>query len=389
MLQILFSCIPLLIFFIVVKVLKLKVDNFVNLALLAYLTAVIVMYVFNSILGLFIPDTFRTIGGVAAYIYYLCYAGFSEETSKFITLKISKPKTKSQILINIILIGLLFGVIENYAYFGMDISYKSIFVRLFNMHILFGCIMGMLLVLGEEKNKKTLFNVLALVIPILIHGTWDFANGSMILFIIAGIVCYASMVFVLTKAKKYQEEEALSKPASEPVPEVVSEPVSEPVSEVVPEAVVEKPKKKSVVKIAALVIITLAWLLAYSNSDSRTELGKTCEYNDYEITILDAEKMDNEDGQYIRIKVEVKNNSSGAIQLDSGLGGFRLVRLDNGEKAMETLTLFNEEKPLSYDVPANGTNTGYLFFKVPGELNEYKLTYNEYQNSNTCNMNIE
>ena len=46
------------------------------------------------------------------------------------------------------------------------------------------------------------------------------------------------------------------------------------------------------------------------------------------------EKMDNEDGQYIRIKTQIKNNSSEAIQLDSGLGGFRLVRLDNGEKAI-------------------------------------------------------
>ncbi len=373
MLQILFSCIPLLIFFIVVKVLKLKVDNFVSLALLSYLTAVLVMYVFNSILRIFIPDTYQTLGGVVAYIYYLCYAGFSEETSKFIALKISKPKSKSQILINIMLIGLLFGVIENYAYFGMDISYKSIFVRLFNMHILFASIMGMLLVLGEEKNKKALFNILALVVPILIHGTWDFANGSMVLFIIAGIVCYASMVFVLTKAKKYQDEEALS----EKVPEVASG------------TAVETPKKKPVVKIVALVIITLAWLLAYSNSDSRTGLGKTCEYNDYDITVLDAEKMDNEDGQYIRIKVQVKNNSSGEIQLDSGLGGFRLVRLDNGEKAMETLTLFNEEKPLNYDVPANSSITGYLFFRVPGKLNEYKLVYNEYQNSKTCNMNIK
>lgn len=365
MLQILLSCIPLLIFFIIVKVLKLKVDNFINLALLSYLSVVIVVYVFNSILGLVIPETHRMVGGIVAYIYYLCYAGFSEETSKFITLKISKPKKKSQILINIILIGLLFGVIENYAYLEMDLSYKSILIRSFNMHILFGCIMGMLLVLGEEKNKKALFNALALVIPILIHGTWDFANGNMILFILAGIACYAAMIFTLIKAKKYQNEEALV------------------------ETVIESPRKKPIVKIVLLVIITLAWLFAYSNRDSKISVGKPCEYNNYEITVLDAEKMTNEEGKYIRVKVQVKNNSSETIQLDSGLGGFRLVRIDNGEKTLESFSLFNEGKILDYDVPANGTITGYVFFKVPGELNEYKLTYNEYQNSKTCNMYIK
>ena len=362
MIQILLSCIPLIIFFIVAIILKLKIKNFVNIALLAFLSVVLVILIFNTIIGIFIPSTFLTLGGPLAFIYYLFYAGISEETAKFISLKLSKPKAKSQILINIILIGLLFGVIENYGYLNMDISYKAIFTRCFNMHILFGCIMGMLLVIGEEKNKKGLFNALALIIPIIVHGTWDFANGGLIGFIVSGIICYGAMIFALIKAKKYQSEEILE----------------------------ETPDKFKVLKIIVLVIITLLWLLAYSNHDSRTKLGNTCEYEDLEIKVLSAEKMTDENNKsYIRIKVEVKNKSSESNTIESGLGGFQLVRLDNGKVEMETISLYTEGERIDTSLKPNGTNTGYIFYYVPGEVKDYKLTYSKFNDKTKCNLNIK
>ena len=71
--QILLSCISLLLFIILIKVLKIKVNNFVNIALLAYVSIFLTIYVFNSVISIFIPDTFMTIGGPLALIYYIFY----------------------------------------------------------------------------------------------------------------------------------------------------------------------------------------------------------------------------------------------------------------------------------------------------------------------------
>lgn len=360
--QILLSCISLLLFIILIKVLKIKVNNFVNIALLAYVSIFLTIYVFNSVISIFIPDTFMTIGGPLALIYYIFYAGISEESSKFIATKLSKPKTKSQIIISSILIALLFGIIENYAYYAKDISTQSIFIRFFDMHILFGAIMGYLLVLGEEKNNKS-FRVLALIIPIIIHGIWDYSNGtiSKIDFLIGGIICYAAMIFMLVKAKKYQEQEEYD----------------------------ETKEKYFIPKVITLVIITLLWLLLYSNHDSRTALGKVCEYNNLEIKVLEAEKkLDDNQEPYIRVKVNVKNTSSKKAKMQS-FNGFKLVRLDNGKFYIETYSLGQEGDPLKYEINPKETNTGYLFFNVEGKVSEYKLTYSDLDSGKICNLSIK
>ena len=71
--QILLSCISLLLFIILIKILKIKVDNFVNISLLSYVSIFLTLYVFNSVISIFIPDTFMTIGGPLALIYYIIY----------------------------------------------------------------------------------------------------------------------------------------------------------------------------------------------------------------------------------------------------------------------------------------------------------------------------
>lgn len=360
MTQILLSCIPLIIFIIIIKILKIKVENPLNIGLLSFVTIVLVLFIFNKIFSFFIPASFHTIGGLLSFIYFLFYAGISEETSKYISVKLAKPQTKSQIIITSILIALLFGAIENYGYYAMDLSHKVILIRIADMHILFGCIMGYLLVLGKEKNNK-LYDVLALIVPIIMHSLWDFANGSDLSFIIGGIICYASMILMLIKAKEYQKTEELS----------------------------ETKDNKKIIKIIILVVLTLAWLIMYSNRDSRTSVGSICKYNDLEIKVLEAEKMiGDKNNPYIRVKVNVKNNSSTKKELDS-FGGFKLVRLDNGEKTIEMISLHVEGQRIDFEVNANDSNTGYLFFDVSGDVSEYKLTYKELNDNTVCNMSIK
>lgn len=401
--QILLSCISLLLFIILIKVLKIKVNNFVNIALLAYVSIFLTIYVFNSVISIFIPDTFMTIGGPLALIYYIFYAGISEESSKFIATKLSKPKTKSQIIISSILIALLFGIIENYAYYAKDLSTQSIFIRFFDMHILFGAIMGYLLVLGEEKNNKS-FRILALIIPIIIHGIWDYSNGtiSKIDFLIGGIICYAAMIFMLVKAKKYQETEnavVTSMTENHPVESVAintteSQAIYPVANEVVQNQVIEASKVKQkdkyfIPKIIALILLTSIWLFAYSNHDSRTKIGQVCEYNNFEMKVIEAEnKTTPTNTKYIRVKVNVKNKNSNPVKL--GFMSFKLVRLDNGESIIANLSLSlqDDSKELDYKIEANGETEGYLFFEVEGKVSEYKLTYSDFDSEKVCNMNI-
>ena len=170
------------------------------------------------------------------------------------------------------------------------------------------------------------------------------------------------MIFALIKAKKYQSEEVLE----------------------------EKTDKFKVIKIIVLVIISLLWLLAYSNHDSRTKLGNACEYKDLEIKVLSAEKMTDENNKsYIRVKVEVKNKSSESNTIESGLGGFQLVRLDNGKKELETISLYTEGERIDTTLKPNGTNTGYVFYYVSGEVKDYKLTYSDFNDKTKCNLNIK
>ena len=362
--NILLSFVSLILVIIIMKILKLKFPNMTNIVLISFLTVLLVQLL-NSVFKNTIPEIWHSIGGILSFLYFLIYAGINEELCKFIGIKLSKPKNNSELLVNAILIACLFGVIENVGYLGLDISNKSLFFRMINMHMLFQVIMANIIVKGIDKNKKGLFTIISLVITMFIHGLWDYINNSDIIIIIGGIICYTLVIYTLFKAKKIQDT----------IPQIE-----------------ENKDKLFTIKFIAAVIISLFWLFIFTNSEeTRTKLNDTCSIEYIDIKVLEAKTVQINGEEIIKIKVSLKNNSDNttiAFTWDS----FSIVDLDNGESDLENsvITLYDVDKRINDEIEPNGENIGYIYFNAKKDIKKYKLSYkNIYINKDRrCNMSL-
>ena len=109
-------------------------------------------------------------------------AGFTEELFKFVALywliwKHKEFDEKFDGIVYAVFISLGFAAIENILYvyeYGADIGYLRAFTAV-PAHAVFGVVMGFYFALAKfSKKYNSYFLIKALVIPVLLHGFYDF-----------------------------------------------------------------------------------------------------------------------------------------------------------------------------------------------------------------------
>lgn len=223
-LELLLGMLPLIIITICIKIRKQKINNIINLIFYGILSIIISLILGDKILAnLPILNYFEKIKGLPSYIYFLIVAGFNEELSKYICLKLSKPKNKKEIFINILYISLIFTIYEDFLYIGISTFSLSMALSraLTPAHLLFNLIMFFFLqkVYDYKKNAKIkaiILEILALLIPIIMHGLWDFTIAQFnitastmnpILLLIIAIICYVPIIITIFKFLKPEEND--------------------------------------------------------------------------------------------------------------------------------------------------------------------------------------
>ncbi len=293
----------------------------------------------------------------APLIYYIVMAAIPEELVKFIAIKLSKPKTKDKIFVNAIIISFAFIILENLGYYGEKGSTALLSRILTPMHLLFQLIMAAFLVLAfkeKEKGNKGkcfLFNVLALVIPILCHGLWDALAANevfpRVVFYIGGIITYG-ILFAWTLKIKNEEEITKS-----------------------------KLKVSSVIK-SIIIILFIAFFVYISNPnyiDLNTETK--IEHLNFYITVEGSEAHEEQDdlfdffnGSYTKVKVKVKNDND----TDESIDLYDFVLYDSKGEKVANLSFFGNGDDLDSNIAANSENEGYIYFEAPYNK-EYILEY--------------
>ena len=221
--RIFLSSIPLLVFLIVFLYKKIKVNNIVHLIFCGVISvslSLVLSQIFIKVLSLL---KFLSGYGIGFYriIYYLIIVGGVEELSRYIALKLSKPKTKNQIFINLLLISLIFIIIENYGYIGIANNplKLGIYRSLFPNHMFFSVIMSYFLCLSFEKRKDgqkvNIFDILAIVVSMFFHGLFDYSldvfgiNTNNVNFILVALFVFLGYIIpmlLLFKLKNDKEE---------------------------------------------------------------------------------------------------------------------------------------------------------------------------------------
>ena len=228
MLQVLLSFIPLIIITIFLLILKRKNLDFKNLYF-GGLMSLIMAYVFNYIIEWIWPSinvNYKYGSFFSQFIAYLIIFGLVEELSRYLSLKFSKPKTNWQILINSIFISLIFTAYEDYSYIGMaNNPLKLALTRAFTpVHLLFALIMAYFLIKSlkaKKNNNKVLssvYEMLALIIPILFHTIYDFIlkdysinKLNILVIILIFIISYGLTFLAIYTVNKQNEEQIVIK----------------------------------------------------------------------------------------------------------------------------------------------------------------------------------
>ena len=145
-----------------------------------------------------------------------------EEGLKYLAMRLSsrKPgviKNRMDALICAAIVGLAFQVVEDFIYASGSLM-SAIFRAITPFHFLFGAIMGYYYGLSLVSGKKS-DRVKALLIPILIHGLYDFSINCLdineyyiILTLAVMVFTFALTVFMLFKIYKWSREGTLSEP---------------------------------------------------------------------------------------------------------------------------------------------------------------------------------
>lgn len=161
------------------------------------------------------PTLWRT------FIQNFVFVAAIEEGLKYFAMRISsaKPgviKNRMDALICAAIVGIAFQVVEDFTYAsGLAIAVMR---AVMPFHFLFGAIMGYYHGLFLETGNKS-DHVKALLIPILIHGLFDFSikcieiNDYYFIFtLVVMVLTFALAVYVIYKIHKWSKDGTLSKP---------------------------------------------------------------------------------------------------------------------------------------------------------------------------------
>jgi len=173
------------------------------------LTSAIITIIISLILGIFFDifsADFTKLSGLDLILYAFISVALIEEFSKWIMLYIIGYNSREydetyDILLYGAFIGLGFACIENIAYVVSG-GFETAILRAFTavpMHTLLGVIMGKFLGKSKENPNTNLQNkILSILIPTLIHGTYDYCimNGSY--YIVSILVLIISFIYAIT-----------------------------------------------------------------------------------------------------------------------------------------------------------------------------------------------
>ena len=186
-----------------------------KLFLSGILSGIIVIIVSIIILTIFPTiSKIQNTGFLKIFLYSFILVALIEELAKFFMIyKISyNHKDFDQtydILLYSVFVGLGFACFENFLYVGFNDN--SLFVALFRgitaipAHACFQTFMGYYLSLSKYNGKlKKKYLKLSLIIPIVLHGTYDFLllSGNIILVCIFLVFLVSMFIFTILKVKE-------------------------------------------------------------------------------------------------------------------------------------------------------------------------------------------
>jgi len=225
-LEVLIGILPLLIITICIKLRKQKINNLIDLVFFGILSAILALIIATPIGDTSLFQILKENKGLPLFIYWLIVAGLIEEVTKYIALKSTKPKSKKEIFINMLYVSTIFTIYEDLGYiFTANFPLKlAVFRALTPMHLVFNLIMIFFLQKAfdhrknNNKGKALGLEILAIMIPALLHGFYDFIlaqfnitinNQNPIMLVATTIICYASVIIAIFKFLKPENTEEI------------------------------------------------------------------------------------------------------------------------------------------------------------------------------------
>ena len=179
--------------------------------ILSTFITVFITIILGQIFDIFIED-FNNLKGLKLIIHAFICIALIEETSKYLMLnKISKNKECDEDFDMILygsFIGLGFAAFENILYV-VEYDTKVAIIRAFTavpMHTILGIIMGYYL-LKYKNTSNNKYKYLSIIIPVLIHGVYDYLimtkiEINVILAIILLIIVFVYGIVIINKISK-------------------------------------------------------------------------------------------------------------------------------------------------------------------------------------------
>jgi protease PrsW len=180
------------------------------LGMLSTIPAVVIQLAFGDVSGKIATST---IGATAFFAY--CIVGLSEEASKFFMLRAFLYKRKAfddpfDGIIYSVMVGMGFATLENILYV-LQHGYATGVLRMFlsvPAHGTFAVLMGYFTGLAKfHPGKRMLYFLLAILLPVLFHGTFDFFLflGQTVLHMAGAIASFLIAIFLSLKAIKHKQ----------------------------------------------------------------------------------------------------------------------------------------------------------------------------------------
>ena len=279
----------------------------------------------------------------------LLQAAIPEELAKFICIKSANSKTKTTIFINSILVAISFAVLENVFYMWAKGYTLGLSRTLAPGHFIFELAMAIFLILALNSKgiKKITFTLLALVVPILLHASFNAFNiDSNIMMIVGGISYLFAIIYIITLPKE------------------------------------NAPVKKYPLKVVGCIAVVLLTIILLVTSPSVYNMNKDVFIKENNITmnVMSIETIEEESNAVslykykYKIKMKIENNDK-IKDYEIGYINFRLVNEKDDKKRLIYINDENDNELDEAIIKAGETKNVYLYFGV-NELNYSYLKYN-------------
>ena len=362
MFQILLSCIPLLAIICLMFFFKIKEKGdfkfFINSFFWAYMTVLLVA-VITSILTVVFPTLASSGGIIKTFGYCLIFAGFTEEISKFICLKLSKPKSDKMIILNALLISTFFSIVEHYSFLGAVLSNDTIIGRLITPgHVLYLLFPAWFMIIGKKFKHTRIMTFIGLIIGMLVHTLYDFMDKNIIINAIFCVIGYAAIIFSLYKVSKMSNKE------QEKEQDINQENV----------------RKFFIIKLVIVILFSLFFIFAFNKGNNLKPLNSY--YHDSEenvdVMVTSIEEVDvtsllGESNHYIKVGVAIKNTSASNYLFNDS--NFCIINKEDGSFKLPNILLETTDSIVNGELKPGEERKGYVYYKVEGTPNDYRIRF--------------